>query len=585
MNLIYDKWIPVRRADGTPEKIAPYEITLDIEDDTRRVMAVALPRPDFDGALTQFLIGLLQTACSPVTEDMWWEWRQENRPKPERLKELLKKYEKAFFLIPAYSKQASLGDEKENRSRIFMQEDFGPSKKPKQHPSSYLLIDAATDNTAKTNTDLFVKRQSEDFVMCPHCAAAALYTLQTFAPSGGGGGEGKFTSLRGGGPLTTLVLGENLWDTVWLNVVTKGFKAVSVDEKTFPWLKLEGFITDKKPVKEVHSANMNPAHVFWGMPRRIQLLFSEHDSTERCSVCGKSTKIKCRKYLDCSGGLTYQQKKGGPKKPSWIEPLHPQTPYRVGNDDIPTAVHPRPGGIGYRYWLGLIQNISDGNTKRLPAQVIEQFHIFRHDDGMFWAFGYDMDKMSARCWYDSTMPIVNIPERKRSFFFEHISNMIGAARYVSGMILSATLKATMMEPEKRNETTGKIVWKWPKELRKTFKIKADASPEELDDRIERNPVAFTSGIRSEFWNSTEAAFFQHLYFLRENLMKEEDQRPILESWRSSLRKEALKIFDSYSQTGDFDATDPRPVALARQELSRSLAGKFLYDKLGLPSPT
>jgi CRISPR type I-E-associated protein CasA/Cse1 len=55
-------------------------------------------------------------------------------------------------------------------------------------------------------------------------AAIALHCLQTFAPAGGAGHR---TSLRGGGPLTTLLAPGtdqngrpvSLWRTVWLNVL------------------------------------------------------------------------------------------------------------------------------------------------------------------------------------------------------------------------------------------------------------------------------------------------------------------------------------------------------------------------------
>nr|WP_231886596.1 type I-E CRISPR-associated protein Cse1/CasA [Methylomonas methanica] len=55
--------------------------------------------------------------------------------------------------------------------------------------------------------------------LCPSCAATALFTLQTNAPSGG---VGHRVGLRGGGPLTTLVLPKasqtTLWQKLWLNV-------------------------------------------------------------------------------------------------------------------------------------------------------------------------------------------------------------------------------------------------------------------------------------------------------------------------------------------------------------------------------
>lgn len=84
MNLTNEPWIPVRRADGSPDKIAPYQITDHIDTDKSPIVTVASPRPDFHGALVQFLIGLLQTTCTPNTEGEWWDWR-EQPPTSEKL--------------------------------------------------------------------------------------------------------------------------------------------------------------------------------------------------------------------------------------------------------------------------------------------------------------------------------------------------------------------------------------------------------------------------------------------------------------------------------------------------------------------
>jgi CRISPR system Cascade subunit CasA len=57
-------------------------------------------------------------------------------------------------------------------------------------------------------------------------------------------------------------------------------------------------------------------------------------------------------------------------------------------------------------WGG-VENSTDGNTKRLPATVVEQFRSVVREDGRLWAFGYDMENMKARCWYESTMPLIH----------------------------------------------------------------------------------------------------------------------------------------------------------------------------------
>jgi CRISPR system Cascade subunit CasA len=66
MNLITDPWIPVIRRNG-PDKIKPWQIA----ETDNPVMELNAPRPDFQGALYQFLIGLVQTCFAPEDEDEW----------------------------------------------------------------------------------------------------------------------------------------------------------------------------------------------------------------------------------------------------------------------------------------------------------------------------------------------------------------------------------------------------------------------------------------------------------------------------------------------------------------------------------
>jgi CRISPR system Cascade subunit CasA len=74
LNLLEERWVPIRRASGRAERIAPHEITERIDSDP--VVALDAPRPDINGALIQFLIGLVQTAW--VRADQFWD-RDERR--------------------------------------------------------------------------------------------------------------------------------------------------------------------------------------------------------------------------------------------------------------------------------------------------------------------------------------------------------------------------------------------------------------------------------------------------------------------------------------------------------------------------
>jgi len=541
MNLTNEPWIPVRRADGSPDKIAPYQITDHIGTDKSPIIAVASPRPDFDGALVQFLIGLLQTTCTPETDADWWDWREQ----PPTSEELSLRFEPVSLAFQLKGAQP------------FMQEKLIGSSQAKWHPFSYLLIGAATDSTLKNNTDHFQKRVPENSVYCIKCAAAALYTLQTFAPGGGGGGDGKFTSLRGGGPLTTLVLGENLWETIWLNVVLgELFSFQKSDKSIFPWLDISYFVNAKHPVRVVHSDDMAPEHLFWGMPRRIELELIDNGQKASCSICGEIEETICNGYFDRSGGMTYQYEvsevKGGKnkkvKKPSWIYPNHPLSPYiesTDSNDNRPSAVHPQSDGIGYRHWLGIIENSTEANIFRKPARVIEQYRNLIKEDGRLWAFGYDMDNMKARCWHDATMPILVVPKGQEGIFKPLVEKIVQAAHWTCGIIRGRIKDALVGDSDIRGDL---------------------------------------SYIQLHFWNYTEAAFYCHARQLRDGLGEQEKENLILESWRTSLRDSALTIFDHYAQVGDFDYVHPRTIAVARNDLSKTMNGKKLRDLLRLPQP-
>ncbi len=90
-NLIEENWIPVLRASGKKESIAPYRIT----ETHDPIIKIAAPRPDFNGALAQFLIGLVQTIFAPENEEEW-EKRFEKPPTPEELKQAFLKVKDAF---------------------------------------------------------------------------------------------------------------------------------------------------------------------------------------------------------------------------------------------------------------------------------------------------------------------------------------------------------------------------------------------------------------------------------------------------------------------------------------------------------
>lgn len=519
MNLIDDAWIPVRRKNGRIDRIAPWQIT----DSTGAevIIELAAPRPDFNGALIQLLIGLLQTTIAPMNPR---QWRQhlETPPKPEELHKAFKPIAKAFEL--------------DGEGPRFMQDLKLEARDDDKKPINSLLIESPGEKTIADNTDHFIKHgQAEK--MCPACTATALFTLQINAPSGG---QGHRTGLRGGGPMTTLVAADNLWKTCWLNTLERqvflalcGNQKKDKDQDRFPWLAATRTSENDRSTtpKDTH-----PDQVYWSMPRRIRLIKSQESHEATCDLCGIMSSETYRYYATKNLGVNYK----GP----W---MHPLTPYFIADDGTPSAIHPQPGGIGYRHWLGLVQTTEGNKGKRQPARIVEHFIRERKKDLRLWAFGYDMKNMKARCWYDNVMPFILAEEKIRESYEYHTASLISSAQLVSRET-KAQIRKALFKPD--NEVKGDL-----------------------------------SFIQSRFWQETEADFFNSLRQLCETLTEGQDVEPILEGWHKRLVKVSEAIFNDISQTGAFDAADPKRIALAWRDLQKGLYGKKLREQLGIPVKT
>jgi CRISPR system Cascade subunit CasA len=378
-SLLYDKWLPVRCRDGAKGWMAPVELADDnIED-------LAAVRADFQGAAWQFLIGLLQTTLAPQNSDKWEDTLEEGLTEAQLLA-AFKPVESAFLFGP--------------QTPSFMQ-DY-QSLDGEDTPLAALLPEIPGGNTLKRNTDHFIKRGVVE-KLCPRCAAQALFSLQLNAPAGG---KGYRTSLRGGGPLTTLLEykqtppGTPLWKKLWLNVMPQTEGRIPLpqqyDEAVFPWLAPTR--TSEKTIttpEQVH-----PLQAYWGMPRRIRINFDKTDQGH-CDLCGETSAQLLSQMTVKNYGVQYV---------GWV---HPLTPYRrqlKGEGEL-LSVKGQPGGLCWRDWLGLNWKTNSEHNQEIPARVIRQFLENASDKALrdnirFWCFGYDFDNMKARCWYEHHIPVL-----------------------------------------------------------------------------------------------------------------------------------------------------------------------------------
>jgi CRISPR system Cascade subunit CasA len=534
-NLLHEKWIPVRRKTGEPEFIAPQGIVIDHT--SNPVLSLEAPRPDFNGALYQFLIGLVQTAYPPADER---EWQKKFRtaPSPEALASAFDRYDGAFNLD---------GD-----GPRFMQDlDLDP-KESKSNPIEHLFMDMPGEQTLKNNADHFLKRETVNWT-CKKCSSTALFTLQTNAPSGG---QGHRTSLRGGGPLTTLIMGRTLWETIWLNVLTSnGFDRLGnagkkSDADIFPWM---GKTRTSAKDEITTSQDVNPAQMFWGMPRRIRLSFEESDKLIHCDICGCSTNFVVSSYVTKGHGVNYE---GG-----WHHTLSPYFIPQKTNESRPYLNH---SGISYRNWLGLVQSTVGRNSKNEPAYVVHNFRQFRENDlagasripFRLLAFGYDMNKMKAKGWYEGGMPLISVPERIRPDYESYIIQMITTANYVES-IVQTSIKSALFKP--RLGVKGKPD--------KTVKVQLNF-------------------VEAEFWQDTEPEFYRILEDLRVKLDQHLPPGDLKLRWLSILSKEGERLFDRYGQSNTISIGDPKRIAISRNKFSRmsSQYNEIIQNLLDIPKP-
>ncbi len=419
--LLDEPWIPVRRRDGSREWIAPSQVTEDLA--RNPIIGLASSRPDFDGALIQFLIGLLQTTRTPRNPRDWRHGFDEP-PSPVKLAESFSGVREAFEL---------LGDGPRFFQDLTLSDDEGSVE-----PIGRLLIDEPGSATLRQGKDHFVKRGRLE-ALCPACAGTALLTLQLNAPSGG---QGHRTGLRGGGPLTTILFQpDSLWKSLWLNVLEigknrpiPGGRSGSDWAEIFPWLAPTR-TSERGTGVETTPEDAHPLQVYWSMPRRLRLIPDAASHAEPCGLCRQESEVLVRRYRTKNLGINYT----GP----W---LHPLTPHTLDAAGTPMPRHGSRAGLAYRDWLGLVWADADKKRTRVPALVIQE-HLrdatrSKRSELLLWAFGYDMDNMKARSWNDGKMPFYAAEDSDRAGEYEAFgTDLIRGALAVRKALVAAVLAA------------------------------------------------------------------------------------------------------------------------------------------------
>lgn len=502
-NLIDEPWIPVLRASGREGMIAPADLT----DPSDPPIALASVRPDFNGALLQFLIGLVQTAAAPADVA---EWRRLylRPPAPEVLAACFANFGGAFFV----------GGEMPR----FLQDQTMPVSEARRAPISELLIDRYDGKGH------FLPDPQEPRVLGLPAAAAALLTLQLNAPVGG---AGHMASPRGGGPLTTVIQGATLWQSVWLNVLCAPDALLLPGDprkadlgSKLPWMgKRNGEPDEKGAAILTYPEDLHPLAIYWAMPRRIVLDFATAEEGI-CGLTGARGPV-ISGYFTRPRGIRYRDFR------------HPLTPYRVAKAEELLPVRGPQEGIAYRDWPGF----SLGEGKIQPARILTAYE--EEDRGAVVSqerlrvFGYHVlpAQTVATAYYDVETPLL-FPGRGGD-----------RRRFADGVTACAEVADTVR-------------------VRLIQALGAAQGPSD---------AALAS---RTFWGATEAAFSDVVRALREEGQGGESAAPTKEAFLRALSRCALSAFDVSVTTADV----PR-LLLSRRRLAQSVTpqNEKLRTPLGL----
>lgn len=545
-NLLLDDWIPVKTHEGEHKTIKAYEIS------QNGIKSLESPRPDFNAAIMQFLIGLIQTVMPPKTPK---EWRLFFSQPPSQ-DELKRKFEQieiknAFYLD---------GD-----GYLFMQDNLTKII-GKLRPIEEMVFGAPGESGKEKNVDHFLKQNRIDG-LCYSCSAMALLAANFFAEDGG---RGYYQSMRGNGFVSNLVqLDENmhektLWKNIWLNIL----EAKSNVEPSFYWIK---DFPDKDSLSTTILPENNELQVYWAWMRRF-LLNTENHKNGECSLCRKND-ILVTSFYKTGKGYKY------PKE--YWQNYHPFSPsrryirkqYNKHNEiykDKMLALEMTTNGFPYVYWHDFIVQ----NTNQTPAKVVSNYLKEKKADEhlAIWAFGYAMDSNSPLGWYESRAPLYFIEDAiQRQALEAEIEKYVRSSNKIadsSDGYLSLSIRMAWFG------------YDYEKEQEKKKNRKPDPFYNKAQKSLHSQPVE----IGKCFWSDTEEKFYETIKILYENAHHFTDTKKIelRNEWYRHIKKVAEKIFDRWAFKSKIQ-TNPRRISMAYNKLMKNLNDNELKQNiLGLP---
>lgn len=536
-NLLTDSFFPVVTVSGARRWVAFEGLRQEAED---YPVAFNWPRGDLNIAAFEFAIGVLALAYQPEDHDDWTAiWRGTG---DIDLSERLAAFAFAFRLA---------GDAEGSGPRFL--QDLDPVDGDANGIEA-LFIDTPGINGQKKNADLLTHRGRFP-ALGVKAAAIALYALQQFAPSGGAGNR---TSLRGGGPMTTLVWPDEagsaqpapLWRVLLANLPQAASGAGYLEDeelsRALPWLAAT-LTSEGKPPLEISQTDprVHPLQAFFGMPRRVRLVV---DGYGTCPLTGDDGPLV----------TGFIQKPWGVNYGAW---RHPLTPYRQAKEtELPYTVKPKSSRFGYRDWVGVVVGRADRAHAAFPAQpvaaLLSRAEMLRRDgytSSRLMAAGWAMNNMEAGTFLQSMQPLHLADDAETAGALGRLAIAFADAGDAAASLLRGNLKHALFGDGAKTATDSGV-----------FEEATDA-----------------------FFERTEDAFHAALEAMASDGLV--DDQASRKRWLALIRRTALDLFDLHATSllpgaGDMKMGKRVTDAYRRLRAALSEVGK-VAAALGIDQPT
>lgn len=262
MNLLTDAWIPVRPLPaGAACKLTLRQLLC--EDGS---WELCLPRDDMELAALQLLICMTQVFFPP----------QNTAALKQRIVALLPVDEFESGCAP-YREWFRV----DHPDFPFMQRKGAKVETP---------MDKLLAGLTGAQNCCFVNEPNLAAQLCGGCTAIALFNLASCSPSFGGGFK---LGLRQGAAITTLLSGDDLRQTIWLNIIS--------EDRQESFLSWHSATKDQRPtwVDPIPSTKIPVSEIgllrglFW-QPAHVEL--KEHEGHGICSCCGFESDITYKRF-------------------------------------------------------------------------------------------------------------------------------------------------------------------------------------------------------------------------------------------------------------------------------------------------